>query len=66
MFWGLTHASLRAQLGYAVLGVSFGINDGLQVLKESGTRSRSARWWAAAPAVRSGPSCWPIFSLCRW
>lgn len=39
MFWGMTHSSLRAQLGYAVLeGVSFGINDGLQVLKESGTR----------------------------
>ncbi|WP_267460425.1 FGGY-family carbohydrate kinase, partial [Klebsiella quasipneumoniae] len=38
MFWGMTHSSLRAQLGYAVLeGVSFGINDGLQVLKESGT-----------------------------
>ncbi len=38
MFWGMTHASLRAQLGYAVLeGVSFGINDGLQALKESGT-----------------------------
>lgn len=34
----MTHASLRAQLGYAVLeGVSFGINDGLQALKESGT-----------------------------
>ncbi len=28
IFWGMTHASLRAQLGYAVLeGVSFGIND---------------------------------------
>lgn len=39
MFWGMTHSSLRAQLGYAVLeGVSFGINDGLQVLKESGTQ----------------------------
>ena len=39
MFWGMTHSSLRAQLGYAVLeGVSFGINDGLRVLKESGTR----------------------------
>ena len=26
MFWGMTHSSLRAQLGYAVLeGVSFGI-----------------------------------------
>lgn len=38
IFWGMTHASLRAQLGYAVLeGVSFGINDGLQALKESGT-----------------------------
>ena len=36
---GMTHSSLRAQLGYAVLeGVSFGINDGLRVLKESGTR----------------------------
>ena len=39
MFWGMTHSSLRAQLGYAVLeGVSFGISDGLQVLKESGTQ----------------------------
>jgi xylulokinase len=39
MFWGMTHASLRAQLGYAVLeGVSFGIADGLRVLQESGTR----------------------------
>lgn len=67
IFWGMTHASLRAQLGYAVLeGVSFGINDGLQALKRAGRRSRSARWWAGAPAVRSGPSCWPIFSLCRW
>lgn len=38
IFWGMTHSSLRAQLGYAVLeGVSFGINDGLQALKESGT-----------------------------
>ncbi|GKW05002.1 xylulokinase [Pectobacterium odoriferum] len=39
MFWGMTHSSLRAQLGYAVLeGVSFGIADGLRVLKESGTQ----------------------------
>jgi xylulokinase len=39
MFWGMTHTSLRAQLGYAVLeGVSFGIADGLRVLQESGTR----------------------------
>ncbi|MEY8712809.1 xylulokinase [Mangrovibacter phragmitis] len=38
LFWGLTHASLRAQMGYAVLeGVSFGIADGLRVLQESGT-----------------------------
>ncbi|HDT1383950.1 xylulokinase [Klebsiella sp. 141153] len=39
MFWGMTHASQRAQLGYAVLeGVSFGIADGLRALQESGTR----------------------------
>lgn len=38
MFWGLTHASQRALMGYAVLeGVSFGIADGLRVLQESGT-----------------------------
>ncbi|WP_254844120.1 FGGY-family carbohydrate kinase, partial [Leclercia adecarboxylata] len=38
MFWGLTHASQRATMGYAVLeGVSFGIADGLRVLQESGT-----------------------------
>lgn len=40
MFWGLTHASQRATMGYAVLeGVSFGIADGLRVLQESGTRT---------------------------
>jgi xylulokinase len=39
MFWGLTHSSQRALMGYAVLeGVSFGIADGLRVLQESGTR----------------------------
>ncbi|MBH8308743.1 xylulokinase, partial [Acinetobacter baumannii] len=33
IFWGMTPASLRAQLGYAVLeGVSFGVNDGLLAL----------------------------------
>lgn len=38
MFHGLTHASNRATMGYAVLeGVSFGLADGLRVLKESGT-----------------------------
>lgn len=38
MFWGLTHSSQRALMGYAVLeGVSFGIADGLRVLQESGT-----------------------------
>ncbi|SQC85797.1 Xylulose kinase [Klebsiella pneumoniae] len=63
----MTHASLRAQLGYAVLeGVSFGINDGLQALKESGTPIAQCSLVAGAPAARFGPSCWPIFSLCRW
>ncbi|WP_435945718.1 xylulokinase [Dryocola sp. BD586] len=39
MFHGLTHASNRAAMGYAVLeGVSFGLADGLRVLQESGTR----------------------------
>ena len=39
MFWGLTHSSQRALMGYAVLeGVSFGIADGLRVLQESGTQ----------------------------
>ncbi len=53
----MTHASLRAQLGYAVLeGVSFGINDGLQALKRAGRRSRSARWWAGAPQPVLGPA----------
>lgn len=38
MFHGLTHASRRATMGYAVLeGVSFGLADGLQVLTDSGT-----------------------------
>lgn len=38
MFHGLTHASHRATMGYAVLeGVSFGLADGLNVLQESGT-----------------------------
>ncbi|MCV5649106.1 FGGY-family carbohydrate kinase, partial [Escherichia coli] len=38
LFWGLTHSSQRALMGYAVLeGVSFGIADGLRVLQESGT-----------------------------
>ncbi|MCT4716560.1 xylulokinase [Enterobacteriaceae bacterium H18W14] len=38
MFHGLTHASNRATMGYAVLeGVSFGLADGLKVLQESGT-----------------------------
>lgn len=39
IFHGLTHASNRATMGYAVLeGVSFGLADGLRVLQESGTR----------------------------
>jgi len=38
MFHGLTHASNRATMGYAVLeGVSFGLADGLHALQESGT-----------------------------
>lgn len=38
IFHGLTHASNRATMGYAVLeGVSFGLADGLRVLQESGT-----------------------------
>ncbi len=38
MFHGLTHASNRATMGYAVLeGVSFGLADGLRVLQGSGT-----------------------------
>ena len=55
-FHGLTHATNRAMLGYAVLeGVTFGIADGLKVLEEAGTHlnecsligggSRSP-WWA--------------------
>lgn len=67
IFWGMTHASLRAQLGYAVLeGVSFGINDGLQALKESGTPIAQCSLVGGGARSRSGPSCWPIFSLCRW
>ncbi len=51
----MTHASLRAQLGYAVLeGVSFGINDGLQALKESGTPIAQCSLVGGAPAARSG------------
>nr|VXZ82515.1 Uncharacterised protein [Klebsiella pneumoniae] len=46
--------------------MSFGINDGLQALKESGTPIAQCSLVGGAPAVRSGPSCWPIFSLCRW
>ncbi|HBB3870772.1 xylulokinase [Escherichia coli] len=38
IFHGLTHASSRANMGYAVLeGVSFGLADGLRVLQDSGT-----------------------------
>ena len=38
IFYGLTHASNRATMGYAVLeGVSFGLADGLSALLESGT-----------------------------
>ena len=55
MFHGLTHSAHRASLGYAVLeGVSFGLADGLNALKQSGTSiqqcslvgggSRSAFW----------------------
>ncbi|MBJ3814250.1 xylulokinase [Shimwellia pseudoproteus] len=41
MFYGLTHASNRASMGYAVLeGVSFGIADGLRALQDSGTQIR--------------------------
>ena len=37
-FHGLTHATTRAHLGYAVIeGVTFGLADGLRVLNESGT-----------------------------
>lgn len=39
LFYGMTHSTNRALLGYAVLeGVSFGIADGLRVLQQSGTR----------------------------
>ncbi len=55
-FHGLTHASNRATLAYAVLeGVSFGLADGLQALNDAGTQleccsligggARSS-WWA--------------------
>lgn len=38
IFHGMTHSANRAVLGYSVIeGVSFGIADGLRVLRESGT-----------------------------
>ncbi|KGT88864.1 xylulose kinase [Erwinia typographi] len=55
-FHGLTHASQRASLAYAVLeGVTFGLADGLKVLEEAGTSLSSCSligggarspWWA--------------------
>ncbi|QKJ87216.1 xylulokinase [Paramixta manurensis] len=55
-FHGLTHASNRAALAYAVLeGVSFGLADGLNVLSEAGTQldccsliggGARSPWWA--------------------
>ncbi|MFS2225754.1 xylulokinase [Pantoea sp. B65] len=55
-FHGLTHASHRASLAYAVLeGVSFGMADGLKVLNDAGTELNSCSligggarspWWA--------------------
>jgi xylulokinase len=55
-FHGLTHATQRSSLAYAVLeGVTFGMADGLQVLEEAGTRINSCSligggarspWWA--------------------
>jgi xylulokinase len=39
IFHGMNHSSNRAILGYSIIeGVSFGINDGLRVLQESGTK----------------------------
>ncbi|KOC89239.1 xylulokinase [Winslowiella iniecta] len=55
-FHGLTHASQRASLAYAVLeGVSFGMADGLRVLQQAGTEltccsliggGARSPWWA--------------------
>ncbi|OON41145.1 xylulokinase [Izhakiella australiensis] len=55
-FHGLTHASNRAALAYAVLeGVTFGLADGYRVLEEAGTRlsecaltggGARSPWWA--------------------
>lgn len=55
-FHGLTHATQRASLAYAVMeGVTFGMADGLRVLEEAGTTINScsligggarSSWWA--------------------
>lgn len=55
-FHGLTHASNRASLAYAVLeGVSFGLADGLKVMRDAGTElnccsltggGARSPWWA--------------------
>lgn len=55
-FHGLTHATQRASLAYAVLeGVTFGMADGLKVLEEAGTNltrcsliggGARSPWWA--------------------
>lgn len=55
-FHGLTHSTERAALGYAVLeGVAFGLDDGLEVMKQAGSHIEQfsligggarSPWWA--------------------
>ncbi|WP_413735788.1 xylulokinase [Sodalis sp. RH21] len=55
-FHGLTHSTERASLAYAVLeGVAFGLDDGLEVMKQAGSRIEQfsligggarSPWWA--------------------
>ncbi|MDX5627450.1 MULTISPECIES: xylulokinase [unclassified Brenneria] len=55
-FHGMTHSTERAALGYAVLeGVAFGLVDGLEVMKQAGSRIEQfsligggarSPWWA--------------------
>lgn len=56
VFFGLTHETRRAHMGYAVLeGVAFGLKDGLRALQEAGTDVQTlslvgggsrSRYWA--------------------
>ncbi len=66
VFFGMTHATDRALLGYSVLeGVTLSLTDGLDALEPAGTQARALSMLGAVHAARTGRRCSPMPSIRR-